>query len=109
MIFLSGRILNKKRETKKAIAIFQEAAKLDPESKAIAQELSLLKQKLVHESAEQKKLYKKMLGSPKEKSQTSNKNSSSSSTKSKSKFGVWSILGGTLAAVAGVIVYRLAF
>lgn len=43
-----------------------------------------------------------MLGSPKE-------TASTASSKFKNKLAVWSLFGGTLAAVAGVIVYRFAF
>ncbi|KAF7994317.1 hypothetical protein HCN44_003407 [Aphidius gifuensis] len=104
-LFRKGRILTRKCETKRAILTFEKAAKLDPESKAITQELSVLRQKLVNESVEQKKLYKKMLGSPKKIENMS----STASSKFKNKLAVWSLFGGTLAAVAGVIVYKFAF
>lgn len=104
-LFRKGRILKKKCETKKAILTLEKAVKLDPESKVIAQELSVLRQKLVDESAEQKKLYRKMLGSSNENKYVS----LTPTSKFKRKFAVWSLVGGTLAAVASLIVYRFVF
>lgn len=86
------------------------AAKFDPESKAIQQELTVLKQKSARDSLHEKNLYRKMLGTPKQEqnSENSTKKSTKSST-TKSKLAVWSLIGGTIVAVTGVIVYRLTF
>ncbi|XP_063992650.1 peptidyl-prolyl cis-trans isomerase FKBP8-like [Diachasmimorpha longicaudata] len=105
-LFRKGRILHKKGEHANATAVLQNAAKLDPDSKEIIRELSILKEKSARETLHEKHLYRKMLGNPKESAPTSKKTISSS--KSTGRL-TWSLIGGTIAAIAGVIVYRLAF
>ncbi|XP_057331987.1 peptidyl-prolyl cis-trans isomerase FKBP8 [Microplitis mediator] len=109
-LFRKGRILHKKGEYSSAVKVFQEAAKLDPESKAIQQELSVLKGKSARENIYEKKLYRKMLGgSSAESSSTESKKNSKPSKKSNKSKLAWSLIGGTLAAVTGVILYKLSF
>lgn len=106
----SGRILHKKSEYANAVKVFQEAAKLDPESKAIQQELLILKEKSARENIYEKKLYRKMLGGSKAENSSSadsKKQSNFSKPRSKSKLAIWSLIGGTLATFAGIIVYKL--
>ncbi|KAH0560442.1 peptidyl-prolyl cis-trans isomerase FKBP8 [Cotesia glomerata] len=109
-LFRKGRILHKKSEYASAVKVFQEAAKLDPESKAIQQELLILKEKSARENIYEKKLYRKMLGGSKAENSSpadSKKQSNSSKQRSKSKLAIWSLIGGTLATFAGIIVYKL--
>lgn len=88
------------------MSALQHAAKLDPDSKEIIRELCILKEKSARDTLHEKNLYRKMLGSPKESMQISKTPVSSSKTTG----GLaWSLIGGTIAAIAGVLVYRLTF
>ncbi|KAK0173215.1 hypothetical protein PV328_006447 [Microctonus aethiopoides] len=112
-LFRKGRILHKKGNHALAVTTLQYAAKLDPDSKAIQNELTILKEKSARDSLYEKNLYRKMLGGTKqndENNSTKNHlNSSSKLSNSKSKIAVWSLIGGTIVAVTGIIVYRLTF
>ncbi|XP_015109871.1 peptidyl-prolyl cis-trans isomerase FKBP8-like [Diachasma alloeum] len=105
-LFRKGRILHKKGEHANAISVLQSAAKLDPDSKEIIRELSILKDKSARDTLHEKNLYRKMLGNPKESMQSSKKTVSASNSTGRL---AWSLIGGTIAAIAGVIVYRLTF
>lgn len=106
-----GRILHKKGNHALAVTTLQYAAKLDPDSKAIQNELMILKEKSARDSLYEKNLYRKMLGGTKQNNENnSTKNHLNSKlSNSKSKIAVWSLIGGTIVAVTGIIVYRLTF
>lgn len=61
-LFRKGKILDAKGDTKAAIPVLQKAATLDPESKAIQQELGKLIMKSRREARNEKDMYQKMLG-----------------------------------------------
>ena len=79
-----------------------QALEVEPDNKTILQELAILKRKSAKDAHHEKNLYKKMLG-------TANK-SLNETKKSDKKIAptklTWSLLGGTVAAVVGIIAYR---
>ncbi|XP_011312767.1 peptidyl-prolyl cis-trans isomerase FKBP8 [Fopius arisanus] len=105
-LFRKGRILHKKGEHANAISVLQHAMKLDPNSSEIIRELSILKEKITKYLSHEKNLYRKMIGNPKDSTPASKKTISPSKTTGKL---TWSLVGGTIAAIASVIVYRLTF
>ncbi|XP_046744804.1 peptidyl-prolyl cis-trans isomerase FKBP8-like [Diprion similis] len=104
-LFRKGKILQHKGERAAAYAVLLQASKLDPDSKAIQQELAILKEKTAKDAKHEKNLYKKMLGTDKQNG-TSNKNTNNQSSKTTPSTIAWSLIGGAVAAIAGVIVYR---
>lgn len=105
-LFRKGKILQHRGERAAAYTVLLQALKLDPESKAIQQELVILKDKTAKDAIHEKNLYKKMLGTNKENCQRSNVNDDQKSKVSSYSKIAWSLIGGAVAAVAGVIVYR---
>ncbi|KAJ8679260.1 hypothetical protein QAD02_015047 [Eretmocerus hayati] len=101
-LFRKGKILHYKGEHHKACSILTQALKIDPENKAIQQELLIIKRKSAKDARHEKNLYRKMLGATPEKSQAS---SSARSHKASTNL-TWSILGGTAVAIVGLIAYR---
>lgn len=82
-----------------------QAAKLEPETKAIQMELAILKEKNAKDAQHEKNLYRKMLGAHKN-NNTSLKNlKKGNKNKNSSKF-TWSLIGGATAAVLSVLLYR---
>ncbi|XP_012269550.1 peptidyl-prolyl cis-trans isomerase FKBP8 isoform X2 [Athalia rosae] len=104
-LFRKAKILQHRGERAAAFAVLLQASKLDPDSKAIQQELADLKEKRAKDAKHEKNLYKKMLGTHKANG-TSNKNDDSINQKSAKSKIAWSLIGGAVAAMAGVIVYR---
>ncbi|XP_015520956.1 peptidyl-prolyl cis-trans isomerase FKBP8 [Neodiprion virginianus] len=104
-LFRKGKILQHKGERAAAYAILLQAAKLDPDSKAIQQELAILKEKTAKDAKHEKNLYKKMLGTDKQNG-SPNKNTNNQNPKTTPSTIAWSLIGGAVAAIAGVIVYR---
>lgn len=104
-LFRKGKILHLKGEHSSAYATLLQAAKLEPETKAIQQELAILKEKNVKDAQHEKNLYRKMLGTHK----TNNATTKNTNNKDKSKMSnklTWSLIGGAVATVVGVLVYR---
>lgn len=98
----TGRILHLKGEHSLAYTTLLQAAKLEPESKAIQQELAILKEKNVKDAQHEKNLYRKMLGTHKINNTTmKKKNKNDTSNKL-----VWSLIGGAAVTVVGVLIYR---
>ncbi|KAL2717503.1 peptidyl-prolyl cis-trans isomerase FKBP8 [Vespula squamosa] len=101
-LFRKGRILHLKGEHSLAYTTLLQAAKLEPESKAIQQELAILKEKNVKDLQHEKILYRKMLGTHKINNTTmKKKNKNDTSNKL-----VWSLIGGAAVTVVGVLIYR---
>ncbi|KAL2733579.1 peptidyl-prolyl cis-trans isomerase FKBP8 [Vespula maculifrons] len=101
-LFRKGRILHLKGEHSLAYTTLLQAAKLEPESKAIQQELAILKEKNVKDAQHEKNLYRKMLGTHKINNTTmKKKNKNDTSNKL-----VWSLIGGAAVTVVGVLIYR---
>ncbi|XP_012284026.1 peptidyl-prolyl cis-trans isomerase FKBP8 [Orussus abietinus] len=105
-LFRKGKILHLKGEHTGAFTTLMQASKLDPSSKAIQQELAILREKNAKDARHEKNLYQKMLGTHKQ-------NDSATSGKIRANvksqiFGklAWSVIGGTAAAVAGLLAYR---
>ena len=92
-----------KGEHASAYQTLLQAAKLDPETKAIQMELAILKEKNAKDARHEKNLYRKMLGTHK------NDNSSQKNTKKQRNRNTkltWSLIGGAAAAVLSVFLYR---
>lgn len=66
-LFRKGKAYSSMGETSKAISFMRKAIKLEPESKKIHQELSLLVNKLKKEEQKEQAMYKKMFGIQSEK------------------------------------------
>lgn len=81
-----------------------QALKIEPDNKAIQHELSILKKKSANDANKEKNLYRKMLGGPSDKKQ--NAKSLNSDQKAPAKL-TWSLLGGTIVAIAGIVAYKL--
>ena len=80
-----------------------QAAKLEPETKAIQTELTILKEKNAKDARHEKNLYRKMLGTHK------NNNRSQKNTKKQNRNTsklTWGLIGGAAAAVLSVFLYR---
>lgn len=105
-LFRKGRILHLKGEHSLAYTTLLHAAKLEPETKAIQQELAIIKEKNLRDAQHEKNLYRKMLGTHK----TNNTATKNAKNKEKSKLSnkfAWSLVGGAVATVAGILVFRL--
>ncbi|XP_043784436.1 peptidyl-prolyl cis-trans isomerase FKBP8-like isoform X1 [Apis laboriosa] len=104
-LFRKGKILHYKGEHALAYQTLLQAAKLEPETKAIQMELAILKEKNAKDAQHEKNLYRKMLGAHKN-NNTSLKNlKKGNKNKNSSKF-TWSLIGGATAAVLSVLLYR---
>ncbi|XP_058808343.1 peptidyl-prolyl cis-trans isomerase FKBP8 [Phymastichus coffea] len=104
-LFRKGKILHYKGEHAKACSVLSLALKIEPDNKAIQQELSILKKKNAKDASKEKNLYRKMLGAPTDKKQDIK--SSSNNRKLPRKL-TWSLLGGTIVAIAGIVAYKFA-
>ncbi|KAK2588930.1 hypothetical protein KPH14_001785 [Odynerus spinipes] len=104
-LFRKGRILHLKGEHSLAYATLLQAAKLEPETKAIQQELTILREKNVKDAQHEKNLYRKMLGTHKTNNATTKDMKNQNKSKIPNKLA-WSIIGGAVATVVGVLVYR---
>ena len=100
----TGKILHLKGEHSQAYMTLLQAQKLDPQNKAVQQELMVIKEKTVNDAQKEKNMYRKMLGTKRE-------NDVSRNLKKESKIKrttiAWSIIGGTVVAAASVIAYKL--
>ncbi|XP_076764044.1 peptidyl-prolyl cis-trans isomerase FKBP8 [Xylocopa sonorina] len=104
-LFRKGKILHYKGEHGLAYQTLLQAAKLEPETKAIQTELAILKEKNAKDAQHEKNLYRKMLGAHKNNIHSKNiKNEHKS--KNSSKLVTWSLIGGATAAILGVALYR---
>lgn len=103
-LFRKGKILHLKGENFRAYTIFLQVQKLDPQNKAVQQELSVIRGKTMKDVQKEKNLYRKMLGTKKEFTATKEVKKES---KVKTTTIAWSIIGGTIVAAAGVIAYKL--
>ncbi|XP_029042311.2 peptidyl-prolyl cis-trans isomerase FKBP8 [Osmia bicornis bicornis] len=105
-LFRKGKILHYKGEHALAYQTLLQAARLEPETKAIQTELAILKEKNAKDAQHEKNLYRKMLG-------TQEKNNNVSSKNAKGKYQIkntskltWSLIGGATAAAMGILLYR---
>ena len=105
-LFRKGKILHYKGEHALAYQTLLQAARLEPETKAIQTELAILKEKNAKDAQHEKNLYRKMLG-------TQEKNNNISSKNAKGKYQIkntskltWSLIGGATAAAMGILLYR---
>ncbi|KOX77548.1 Peptidyl-prolyl cis-trans isomerase FKBP8 [Melipona quadrifasciata] len=103
-LFRKGKILHYKGEHALAYQTLLQAAKLDPETKAIQTELAILKEKNAKDAQHEKNLYRKMLGTHKN-DNSSQKNTKKRKNRDTSKL-TWSLIGGAAAAVLSVFLYR---
>lgn len=101
-LFRKGKIFSAKGETEIAIPILKEALSLEPGSLPIKTELNKLLSRQRHDTAEQRSLYKKMLGTDKEESKSSPSHNSSINS-NLVKIG---LLVGGVAVVAGAFIYK---
>lgn len=107
---LLGKILHFKGEHATASATLQQALKLDPESKAIQQELAILKEKNAKDARYEKNLYKKMLGTNKSSKEAEPKHPKETKPGRTTGKLMLSLVGGATAAVIGILVaYRFAY
>ncbi|XP_011494478.1 PREDICTED: peptidyl-prolyl cis-trans isomerase FKBP8 [Ceratosolen solmsi marchali] len=104
-LFRKGTILHYKGENTKACTVLTQALKIEPENKAIQQKLLILKKKSAKDARHEKNLYRKMLGTVPDKRNNDVKNTPDYK-KAPTKL-TWSLLGGTIVAVVGIIAYRL--
>ncbi|KAG7211990.1 hypothetical protein KM043_011187 [Ampulex compressa] len=104
-LFRKGKILHYKGEHVKAYTILLQAAKLEPETKAIQAELAILKEKNAKDAQHEKNLYRKMLGTHKNSNLVSKNVKRDGEKKIATKL-VWSLIGGATAAAVGVLIYR---
>ncbi|XP_031831765.1 peptidyl-prolyl cis-trans isomerase FKBP8 [Nomia melanderi] len=103
-LFRKGKILHYKGENTLAYQTLLQAAKLEPETKAIQVELTVLKEKIAKEAQHEKNLYRKMFGTHKNNIPLKN-TKKESTTKAVSNI-TWSLIGGATAAIAGFLLYR---
>ncbi|XP_039258157.2 peptidyl-prolyl cis-trans isomerase FKBP8-like [Styela clava] len=97
-LFRKGKIHVMLGELDKAVDVLTKAGKLEPENKVIANEIAKHKKKLDKQKESQKKMYRRMLGTP----------DTSASMKPEEKTSFWSqnwgrVVGGTLAIGAVLI------
>ncbi|XP_024943518.1 peptidyl-prolyl cis-trans isomerase FKBP8 isoform X2 [Cephus cinctus] len=104
-LFRKGKILHVRGEHAQAYAMLQQAAKLDPESKEIQQELVILQKKNAKDAHREKNLYRKMLGTSKVNGVELKKTVTESKNKNVAKVA-WSLIGGAAVALAGIFAYR---
>jgi len=104
-LFRKGKILDAKGNVSAAIPLLQKAATLDPDNRAIQNELSKMILKSKREARNEKDLYQKMLGQAQKLEQKSKQQKND--TVGESKFKLWGYLMGTiLIGVAGIAMYR---
>lgn len=103
-LFRKGKILHNKGEHALAHATLLQAAKLEPDTKAIQQELAILKEKNAKDVQHEKDLYRKMLGTHKDNNAAAKNLKKQNESKTMNKLW-WGAFG--LAAVIGVVTYRL--
>ena len=103
-LFRKGKILHNKGEHAAAYQVLLQAAKLEPETKAIQMELAILKEKNAKDAQHEKNLYRKMLGTHKS-NNIPKSTKKENKTKTTSKL-TWSIIGGASAALVGLLLYR---
>lgn len=103
-LFRKGKILHYKGEHALAYQTLLQAAKLEPETKAIQSELAILKEKNAKDAQHEKNLYRKMLGAHKN-DNNSQKSTKEQKSKNSSKL-TWSLIGGATAAILSVFLYR---
>ncbi|XP_066592450.1 peptidyl-prolyl cis-trans isomerase FKBP8 [Prorops nasuta] len=104
-LFRKGKILHRKGEHTLAYTTLLYASKLDPKTKAIQQELAILKEKNAKDAQHEKDLYRKMLGAPKAKNIASNNVRKDNTKKNKNNL-IWTLVGGVTAAALGALVYK---
>ncbi|KAI4503313.1 hypothetical protein M0802_001535 [Mischocyttarus mexicanus] len=103
-LFRKGKIYHLKGEHSLAYSTFLQAAKLDPESKAIRRELEILKKKNIKDAEHEKNLYRKMLGGQKmNNASIKNKNNNENCNSNKL---TWSLICGAAITIAGVLIYK---
>lgn len=107
-LFRKGKILHYKGEHSQAYAVLLQAAKLEPDSKAIQAELAILKEKNAEDAQHEKNLYRKMLGTQKKNNSPTKNGKKDSVNKNSSKKIRWSLMCGVTAAAIGVLIYKFA-
>ncbi|XP_054740132.1 peptidyl-prolyl cis-trans isomerase FKBP8 isoform X1 [Anastrepha obliqua] len=105
-LYRKGRILEGKGDTKGAISLLQKAATLEPDSKAIQQDLAKLIIKARREEHNEKEMYQKMLGQAKKLEQKSKQPRKQQSMESSKLKLIGYLMGSILIGVAGVAIYR---
>ncbi|XP_054000627.1 peptidyl-prolyl cis-trans isomerase FKBP8 isoform X1 [Hylaeus anthracinus] len=105
-LFRKGKLLHYKGEHALAYQTLLQAAKLEPETKAIQVELAILKEKNAKDAQHEKNLYRKMFGTSKINNSVSKNMKKENKSGSVSKL-TWSLIGGATAAVVGVLLYRV--
>ncbi|KOC65132.1 Peptidyl-prolyl cis-trans isomerase FKBP8 [Habropoda laboriosa] len=103
-LFRKGKILHYKGEHALAYQTLLQAAKLEPETKAIQMELAILKEKNAKDAQHEKNLYRKMLGT--HKNNISPKNSKKENKNNSPSKLTLSLIGGATAALVGIVLYR---
>ncbi|ODM89632.1 Peptidyl-prolyl cis-trans isomerase FKBP8 [Orchesella cincta] len=104
-LFRKGKILGEKGSTEKALEILRAASSLEPDNKAILQEIAQLTQRQKKEHHSEKLLYKRMFKDSSDKS-SETKSDNDKGTSYKSAFTMGLVLTGVAAAAAGVLAYR---
>lgn len=103
-LFRKGKILHCKGEHTMAYTVLSQAARLDPESKTIQQELVILKEKNAKDARHEKNLYRKMLGTRKQNGVVP-KDMDKKNNTTVAKVA-WSLIGSAVAAMVGVVAYK---
>ncbi|XP_036332748.1 peptidyl-prolyl cis-trans isomerase FKBP8 [Rhagoletis pomonella] len=105
-LYRKGRILEGKGDTKGAISLLQKAATLEPDSKAIQQDLAKLIIKARREEHNEKEMYQKMLGQAKKLEQKHKQPQKQQNIESSKLKLIGYLMGSILIGVAGVAIYR---
>uniref|UniRef100_A0A0K8UFF4 peptidylprolyl isomerase n=2 Tax=Bactrocera latifrons TaxID=174628 RepID=A0A0K8UFF4_BACLA len=105
-LYRKGRILEGKGDTKGAINLLQKAATLEPDSKAIQQDLAKLIIKARREEHNEKEMYQKMLGQAKKLEQKHKQPQKQQNIESSKLKLIGYLMGSILIGVAGVAIYR---
>jgi FK506-binding protein 8 len=98
-LFRKGKILGEKGELEMALAVLTLAQQLEPDNKALTQEITRLRLKRKDEVKSEKLLYKRMFN---------NKDTNTKSPESRSFLKMSFIVGGAIIAVATAMAYRFA-
>lgn len=101
-----GKILHYKGEHALAYQTLLQAARLEPETKAIQTELAILKEKNAKDAQHEKNLYRKMLGTQEKNNNVSSKNAKGKNQIKNTSKLTWSLIGGATAAAMGILLYR---
>ncbi|XP_076389119.1 peptidyl-prolyl cis-trans isomerase FKBP8 isoform X2 [Megachile rotundata] len=105
-LFRKGKILHYKGEHTLAYQTLLQAARLEPETKAIQTELAILKEKNAKDAQHEKNLYRKMLGTHEKNNNISSKDAKRKNEIKTSSKVTWSLIGGATVATIGILLYR---